>query len=45
MKLDQRFCRGHRSINKVDKGDKERVHLGRRTEVSNGEDKEEGVYL
>jgi len=45
MKLDQRFCGGCRSINEVDKGNKERVHLGKRTEVSNGGDEEEGVYL
>ena len=44
-KLDQRFCRDSRSIDKIDKSDKERVHLGRKTEISNGEDKEEGIDL
>jgi len=36
---------GSRSINKVHKGNKERVHLGRRTKVSNRGDEEESVYL
>jgi len=45
MKLDQRFCRDSRSINKIDKGNKKRVNLGRRTKVSNGGDKEKSVYL
>jgi len=44
-KLDQRFCRDSRSIDKIDKGDEERVYLGKRTEISNEEDKEEGVDL
>jgi len=44
-KLDQRFCRDSRSIDKIDKSDKERVYLGRRTEISNREDKEKGIDL
>ena len=41
MKLDQRFCRDSRSIDKIDKSDKERVYLG----ISNGGDKEESIDL
>jgi len=29
VKLDQRFCRDSRSIDKIDKSNEERVHLGR----------------